>query len=209
MRDCLGRAIVAALLLLLIIPAIDCTGQQLQLIAPIPADTPQYRTDQFLVFFSPEIGEVGLEGLRFSLTNTTGNTLSIDWQESYFILPDGGWSDAITSDIPTSFQQSATEVSIRQTVEIVTIPLSNVAHSEHGWTIGVIEEAEGSEFTLHLVMEHAAETGIGTVTEGYDFTFRVVGGETDSPSIGMNLPVWSAFLALGVGFLLGLLLAAP
>ena len=214
MRDSAGRASVATVFLLLLIPTIGCVGQQLELITPVPTDASQYKTDEFLVFFSPAIGEAGLEGLRLSLTNTAGNTLSIDWRASYFILPDGGRSDVITSDIPTSFQQSATQVSIRQTVEIVAIPLSSVSHSESGWAIGPIDIEDGSEFTLHLAVESAGGETVGE----HDFTFRVVetapmaeAGESAvaEARTAVRLPVWSALLALGIGFLLGLLLSAP
>ena len=111
-------------------------GQALDLIAPSESETLQYRTDAFVIFFAAEVGEAGLIGLRFSITNTTGNTLSIDWARSDFVFPSGERSDVITSDIPASFQQLPTQIPIRQTSELVVIPLGNVSYSESGWSIG-------------------------------------------------------------------------
>jgi len=210
MRGSGGRLITTFVCLFLFTPAIGCVAQQLELIAPSPTATLQYKTDDFLVFFSPATGEEGIEGLHLSLTNTTDNTLSIDWQSSYFVLPDSERSDAITSDIPTSFQQTKTQVSIRQTVENVAIPLSSVSYSESGWSIGAIAAAEGSEFTLHLVLEYVADPATGAVVEAHDFTFRVVEAERGTTSdTAVKPPAWSALIALAVGFLLGFLLAAP
>ena len=208
MRDFIGRAFIsglAAALFLLLLPAAGCGADELELIAPGPGGTLQFKTDDFLVFFSPEVEEAGLEGLRLSLTNTSGNTLSIDWSESYFVLPTGQRSDVVTDDVPASFQMNPTQIPIRQTTEIVAVPLGNISHSESGWSVGPIDVEDGSEFTLHLAVKSA---GNGA-TDGYGFTFRVaepvpgVGARTD-----VRLPVWSALLALGIGFLLGLLLSA-
>ena len=207
MRDLIGKALVVALvaaLALLLVPAVGCGAYELELIAPGPVETLQFKTDGFLVFFSPEIGEAGLEGLRLSLTNTSGNTLSIDWSKSYFVLPTGQRSDVVADDVPASFQMNPTQIPIRQTAEIVAIPLCNVSHSESGWSLGPIDVEDGSKFTLHLAVESAGNGGTG----GYDFTFRVSETVPEArPSV--RLPVWSALLALGIGFLFGLLLAAP
>lgn len=209
MRDFIGRAFIAGLaaaLTLLLVPAIGCSAIELELIAPGPGETLQYKTDDFLVFFSPKIGEAGLEGLRLSLTNTSGNTLSIDWSESYFVLPTGERSEVVTDDVPASFQMNSTQIPIRQTTEIVVIPLSNVSHSESGWSLGPIDVEDGSEFTLHLAVESAASETVGE----HDFSFRVAETDTETEAqLGVRLPVWSALLALGIGFLLGLFLAVP
>ena len=209
MRDLIGKALVVALaaaLALLLVPAVGRGAYELELIAPGPVETLQFKTDGFLVFFSPEMGEAGLEGLRLSLTNTSGNTLSIDWSESHFVLPTGRRSDVVTDDVPASFQMNPTQIPIRQTAEMVAIPLSSVSHSESGWSLGPIDVEDGSEFTLHLAVESAANEA----TDGYDFTFRV--SET-APEVeargGVRLPVWSALLALGIGFLVGLLFSTP
>jgi hypothetical protein len=208
MRDSIERPLItgfAVALVVLLAAALGCSGQALELISPDPSGTLQYRTDEFIVFFSPGIGEAGLEGLRLSITNTTGNTMSIDWRESYFILPSGERSDAVTDDIPASFQLGPAQIAIRQTVEIMAIPLCSVAHSEAGWSIGAIEIADSSEITLHLAVEYAGSETI----EGYDFVFHATKpAEEPASQIVTQLPVWSALLALGVGFLLGLLLAA-
>jgi len=206
MRGSIRRALGDGLgVALLVTVALGCAAQELSLIAPVPSETLQYRTDAFVVFFSPATGSAGLQGLRISLTNTTGNALSIVWKESFFVLPTGDRSDAIRDDVPASLQANPTQVSIRQTAEIVVVPLRNVSYSESGWSIRPIP-ADGGEFTLHLAVEIPAQETL----DGYDFTFRLAevtaGPEADPAS---RLPVWSVLLALGIGLLLGLLLADP
>jgi len=210
-RHSIQRAALAGVGTLLVILgtfAVGCIAQDLQLVAPVHNATLQYTTDDFVVFFSPAVADEGLEGVRLSVTNTTGNTLSIVWEDCHFILPDGTRSDAITRDVPTSFQLAPTHVPIRQTAELVAIPLSNVSHSETGWSIGAIDLPEGGEFEFLLSIE-AAET---QTTETHAFVFRAVDGSeaatTDAPLHG-QLPIWSALLALGIGLLLGLLIATP
>jgi len=210
-RQSIRRAAAAGLGTLLIVAgvsAMGCVAQEIQLVAPVHNPTLQYSTDDFVIFFSPAVGDAGLEGLRLSITNTTGNTLSIVWAESYFVLPGGIHSDAITRDVPASFQLTPTPIAIRQTGELVVIPLSNVSHAETGWSIGAIELPEGSEFEIHLSIT-AAETG---TTDTYAFVFQAVDGSSAAAidaALDARLPIWSALLALGIGLLLGLLIATP
>ncbi len=206
MRDFIGKASVAGLaaLVLLLVPAIGCGAHEIELIAPGLGETLQYKTDDFLVFFSPVVGEAGLEGLRLALTNTSRTTLSSDWSASYFVLPTGERSDVVTDDVPASFQMNPAQIPIRQTVEIVAIPLRSVSHSESGWSLGPIDVEDGSEFTLHLAVAPAAAETV----EGHDFSFRAVEAVAKAEArADARLPVWSALLALGIGFLLGLLLS--
>ena len=178
-------------------------AQQLELIAPTQNKTLQAVSDAFVVFFSPERGDSGLEGLRISLTNTTGNTLSIDWTASRFTLPGGEESAVITDDIPDSLQLIPTQIAIRQTVELVVIPLSNVSHSEAGWSTRPIDTSADGELTLHLALQEAQQEAPTL----HDFTFRVVEplAQTAEPRVASTSLLW-AVLALGVGLALGALL---
>jgi hypothetical protein len=196
----------AATILLLGALALSCSAQELRLVAPVDNATLQYSTDHFVVFFSPAVGGSGLEGLRLSITNTTGNTISIVWADCYFVLSDGTRSDAVTSDVPASFQLSPTQIPIRQTAELVAVPLGTVSHSEAGWTIGAIDLDEGDEFALYLSIDVAeADTA-----ETHAFVFRAIDTPTETEALpSPRLPMWSALLAFGIGVLLGLLLAAP
>jgi len=204
MRKSMGTAIIAAALCGFIGWTVGGAGQELRLVAPAPSDTLQYSTDAFIVFFSPTLGEDGLEGLRFSITNTSGTSISIDWKSSYYVLPSGQRSDVITADIPSSFQRLSTQVAIRQTAEIVAIPLSNMSYSESGWSTAAIAFTRAQELTFHLVVTEAAERD----PVGYDFVFQILeatdgaGGPSDP-----RWPIWTAVVALAVGFVLGLLFA--
>ncbi len=197
---------IAAVAMALGALALGCVAHDLELIAPVVNETLQYRTDEFVIFFSPSAAEAGLEGLRVSITNTTGNTMSIVWEESFFVLPNGDRSDAVASDIPSSFQMLPTQIPIRQTSEVVAVPLSLVSHGEDGWSLGVIDFARDPEFTFHLAVEYT----VSGARDGYDFAFRATGPIEDGEArLGARLPIWSALLALGMGFLLGLFFAAP
>ncbi len=205
LRDLHGSRLTAcagAAILTLAVCALSCIGQSLELIAPSASETLQYRTNAFVAFFAPEIGEAGLVGLRLSITNTTGNTLAIDWENSYFDLPSGERSDAVASDIPDSFQRLPTQISIRQTAEIVAIPLGHVSYSESGWSIGVIEAEADAQFTLHLTIEIAEDE----TAESYDFAFRVVDADPPVVAPSPRILSWALLVTLGAGFLLGFLL---
>lgn len=140
------------------------------------------------------------------MTNTSGTSISIDWESSYFVLPSGRRSDAIAADIPASLQRLPTLVAIRQTREIVAVPLSNVSYTGSGWSTAAIASAAGQELTFHLSVTEAA----GPDPVGHDFVFQILEATDDGggPS-DRRWPVWSAVVALAVGFVLGLLLAAP
>lgn len=181
------------------------TAQQLELVAPVASETLQYRTDDFVLFFAPVGVEGRLEGLRLAITNTAGNAISIDWRQSYFVLPSGDRSEVVTADVPASLQRNPTQVAIRQTVEVVAIPLEHVSYSESGWSIGAIDLPPGGEVALHVAILRAGQAA----ADGHDLTFRLVGEERTGLLSDSRVPVWSALVALGVGFLFGLLLAAP
>jgi len=213
-RQPMGRTAAACLAAFAVL-SLACAGQDLRLIAPIDNDSLQFRTDDFVVFFSPVTGDDGLYGLRLSVTNTSGNTIAIDWSRSYFVSSGGDQSDAVTQDVPASFQQAPTPIPIRQTSEQVAIPLCNVSHSDAGWHVGSMACDGGDEFGLHLTLTFAGTDRI----ESYDFSFRCVEIEPDAPESGTEAvaenPIrWlmgSGILAVGVaiGFLLGRLLATP
>jgi len=213
-RQPMGRTVAGCLAVLAVL-SLACAGQDLRLIAPIDNETLQFRTDDFVVFFSPVTGDDGLYGLRLSATNTSGNTITVDWSRSYFVFPGGDQSDAVTEDIPASFQQAPTPIPIRQTAEQVAIPLCNVSHSDAGWHVGSMACDSGDEFGLHLTVTFAGTDRI----ESYDFSFRCVEIEPDVRGPGtepvaenpIRWPMWSGILAVGVaiGFLLGRLLATP
>ena len=205
MRNSIGKAIIAgcaaALMVAIALPR-ACGGQDRELIAPVSSETLQYRTEDFVIFFSPATEAGSLVGLRLSITSTRVDAMLIEWSESYFILARGERSDAVTNDIPTSFQMSPTDIYARQTVEIVSIPLSNVSLFDEDWSIAEIDMKEGDELTLHLAI------GPAGALDAYDFTFRLDGDEEASASApGAGLPVWSMLLALAAGALVALLVA--
>ncbi|MBU0595119.1 hypothetical protein KJ567_00340 [Candidatus Bipolaricaulota bacterium] len=209
-RDSIGKATTIVCVMTLLVMgmlSVACSGQNLELIAPVVSETLQYGTDDFVLFFSPEVDDNGLVGLRLSITSTLVDAMSIEWRESYFILPNGERSDAITDDVPTSFQMSPTDIYARQTAEVVAIPLSSVSLSKEGWSVAQIEAKEGEELTLHLaVRSDSGDTG--QAIAGHDFTFRAI--DADEPrrqSAGLSVWLWPALIAGAVGFLLGQLAA--
>lgn len=149
-------------------------------------------------------------GIAFTLTNKTDRAITILWDQSSIILPNGSASPVMHegSRFLTAGEsvQVPTVIPPRSSLSDSVVPTRNIVNLSSGWSSRSLGLVTGSQFGLYLATE------IEGTQHNYDFRFRASQitptGGTSAMNALSNVLLWVLIGILAVGLIVPLVILA-